>query len=149
MHSEITLMYLLLIPVILNHLVNLMISDLYKINHRSARKRKNNIIEPILYLKHYNQNWWRHLDYKRKKRNRKNKRYIKPKPLFNSTTNGQTWSKTTLLLSTIKQEYDLIVSLITRNIFILRQNFREGLRQISSLLAIKEKYNLRRCVWID
>ena len=144
MHSEITLMYLILIPVILNHLVNLMISVLYKINHRSARKRKNNIIEPILYLKHYNQNWWRHLDYKRKKKNRKNKRYIKPKPLFNSTTNRQTWSKTTLLLSTIKQEYDLIVSLITRNIFILRQNFREGLRQISSLLAIKEKYNLRR-----
>ena len=44
MHSEITLMYLILIPVILNHLVNLMISFLYKINHRLARKKKNNII---------------------------------------------------------------------------------------------------------
>ena len=73
MHSEITLMYLILIPVILNHLVNLMISVLYKINHRLARKKKNNIIEPILYLKHYNQNWWRHLDYKRKKETEKTK----------------------------------------------------------------------------
>ena len=105
------------------HLVNPVLAVLSQVDHHSLHKKRNSVVGPVLYFKQCNPNQTHFVNTRRRKQSKR--RYIKPKPLSHLTTKGHTLIRKVLLLLTIKEEHGFIISIATRNISIIQENFRK------------------------
>ena len=134
------LIYLLLTPVVLSHLINPVLSILVEVDRQSIHKKNKSILRPILYLDRCipNQNHFRYV----RRRKKRNTRYKKPSPLYHLTISSRIYIGTKLLLWAIRERYDQATSDARRNLRNQFTKFFNGLQflprntpeQISTLL---------------